>query len=509
MLQLSVEQRADWVANGVLYLPLGFLTATLFAGNTGNRTWLARLPRLVAAALFCFALALAVEFAQLFFPPRTVSLNDVIAEGIGSVLGIIAAAYGSEWFRKLLAALAGTPGQLAIRVLQAYAIGYLAFSLFPFDFLLSMTELAAKAESDSWGWFLSHGDTGRGPVILTAKLLAEVLAMMPIGLLLGYRNEGSGRPATRHALTDGMLLGLAIEAAQFLIFSGTSQGASLLTRAVGMYGGARLWRDRTLLRNLQIVAANKRFTLPLALLYLLALVAVNGWFGHGWHGMALAGSTLAETRFVPFYYHYYTTEQAALLSLVAVALMYAPVGVLAWLRWRSPAVAFWAAAILATGIESSKLFLTGLHPDPTNPLIAAVAAGLTVRLLQRLQKASTQAGAAPAPSTAKPAIQAVASEGSRQIPFTRNRLAVAATLALAAWIVIDFPFHPLLLALLLLLYAALLWFQPHWLWAVIPAALPLLDLAPWSGRFFLDEFDCRCSISRRGVGASSWMNSIF
>ncbi|MDD5390604.1 MAG: O-antigen ligase family protein [Gallionellaceae bacterium] len=45
------------------------------------------------------------------------------------------------------------------------------------------------------------------------------------------------------------------------------------------------------------------------------------------------------------------------------------------------------------------------------------------------------------------------------------------------------------LGLGLMLYMAALWVWPlAWL-VVVPAALPLLDFAPWSGRFFFDEFD--------------------
>ncbi|HNQ04968.1 MAG TPA: hypothetical protein PKH69_10180 [Thiobacillaceae bacterium] len=62
-------------------------------------------------------------------------------------------------------------------------------------------------------------------------------------------------------------------------------------------------------------------------------------------------------------------------------------------------------------------------------------------------------------------------------------------MALALLGALDFPRVPWLLGALLLAYAALLWFRPlAWL-VVVPAALPLLDLAPWTGRFFLDEFD--------------------
>lgn len=53
----------------------------------------------------------------------------------------------------------------------------------------------------------------------------------------------------------------------------------------------------------------------------------------------------------------------------------------------------------------------------------------------------------------------------------------------------DFPRWPVLLGLGLTLYVGLLWWRPlAWL-VVVPAALPLLDLAPWTGRFFFDEFD--------------------
>ncbi|SBT09891.1 conserved membrane hypothetical protein [Candidatus Accumulibacter aalborgensis] len=488
MLQVGAQGRADWVANGFLFLPVGFLTAVLFADH---KTRLARLSLLVAAALFCFALAVAVEFTQLFFPPRTVSQNDVIAESIGSVLGIIFAVYWSHWFREVLATVLGKLGHLLTRVLQAYAVVYIALSLLPFDFVLSLAELAAKAHSDTWGWFLAASSTSRGPVILVAKILAEILAVVPLGLMLARRNATRKLPATRHAVLYGILLGLAIEAVQFFMFSGISQGASLLTRAAGIYGGARLWRQQMLLRDLHLHARSRRLIFSLSLFYLLALVAVNGFFDHSWHGVELAGKTLAETRFLPFYYHYYTTEQAALLSLLSVVMMYAPVGVLAWLCWWPPAMAFWAAALTATSIESSKLFLTGLHPDPTNVLIGAMAAWSVIKLLQRLEEASTLTGELGPVSAARPVVQpagqASSSTSGRSPPQAWP--ALAATLMLTAWVVIDFPFRPLLIGLLLLCYAALLWFRPPLLWVAIPAAIPLLDLAPWSGRFYLDEFD--------------------
>ncbi len=65
----------------------------------------------------------------------------------------------------------------------------------------------------------------------------------------------------------------------------------------------------------------------------------------------------------------------------------------------------------------------------------------------------------------------------------------ASLLALAATTVAGFPRFAGPLAAALAVYALLLWWRPTtWLW-VVPMAWPLLDLAPWTGRYFLDEFD--------------------
>ncbi len=62
-------------------------------------------------------------------------------------------------------------------------------------------------------------------------------------------------------------------------------------------------------------------------------------------------------------------------------------------------------------------------------------------------------------------------------------------LALVCWFVVDFPLLRLPLAIGFVLYAGYIWRWP-WLWLIlVPALLPLFDLAPRSGRFFFDEFD--------------------
>ena len=67
-------------------------------------------------------------------------------------------------------------------------------------------------------------------------------------------------------------------------------------------------------------------------------------------------------------------------------------------------------------------------------------------------------------------------------------LAVLLLCALAA-AASQYPGNGALLALALAGYAALLWRRPAWWLLVIPALLPVLDLAPWTGWFYIEEFD--------------------
>jgi VanZ family protein len=517
LLDVGAQGRADWIANGVLYLPLAFLTAHALAGRRARPSALA----LVLALLSSLTLAVAVEFVQLHFPPRTVSLNDLLAEGIGSLLGVaLAAAWGGR-FRRMLGTLAGDPTQLALRIAQAYAVAYFAFSLFPYDFLVSGTELAMKAGSGAWGWLFApdawHGSLGT----TLAKLLGEALAVAPLGYLAWRLRAAAQRWSAVQALGLGALLGLAIETAQFFLVSGLSQGLSILTRALGFYLGVQLARQGSALHPSRMAARVRRHLLAIVGLYLLALAMVNGWFEQRWLGMEHALRTLSELRFLPFYYHYYTTEQAALLSLTAVGLMYAPIGLLTWATWSPPALALVLGLLAAGLVEASKLFLEGLRPDPTNVLLAALAAWATAHLARRLALAarmSSRPAATAMQATAEAAgavtrsAAALASPPSdrprpvRDTPSARTGMRlrwpswpgwalVMAGLALAAWGVATFPVQPLLLALLLGGYALLIWHHPQAMPVILPAALPLLDLAPWSGRFLFDEFDLMLLIS--------------
>jgi len=279
-LRLGVESRADWIANGVLYVPVGFLGALVLL----QRGW-SRLAAAIVAIVAALGLAVAVEYAQLFFPPRTVSLNDLLAEAIGSVAGAVAAAVVWPMRARWQPLQQAGAGWLHHHGLALYAGAYLAYSLFPYDFLISGAELSEKLASGNWGWWLADGD-GRW-LVTVARLGVEVLLAAPLGTWLAARRpSGSMRPSA--SFGAGLAIGLAIELTQLLLASGVTQGASVLARAVGVAVGAGLWVHRAAWSPARVRATVLRAAPWVLPVYLLVLLGVNGWFSCSWASCAVS-----------------------------------------------------------------------------------------------------------------------------------------------------------------------------------------------------------------------------
>ncbi len=233
-LDLGVGSRADWVANILLYIPLAYLGCGWVAGRVGNN--LLRALAIGFVVVMCLAVAVAVEFTQLFFPPRTVSLNDLLAETIGTALGVLIWVFARDRIHALWSAF-HTGGRASILAATTlYTLLYLLLSLFPYDFLVSATELQAKLSSESWGWIIAGGCTSVSRC--GVSLLIELLAIAPIGLLLALL---SPHLSLKRLFVAGIVLGLVLELLQLLLASGISQGLSVVLRGAGLGGRRQSW----------------------------------------------------------------------------------------------------------------------------------------------------------------------------------------------------------------------------------------------------------------------------
>lgn len=512
-LNLGPEKRADWVANAVLYLPLAFLACTLVAGP--RRSPHTRLVAVALATLLCGALAVAVEFTQIFFAPRTVSLNDLVAEGIGIALG---AGIWLLWRPQLTQLWRdfNTGGRRSLpAAIVAFLAAYLGLTLFPFDFVLSGAELSARLQAGNWGLLLAHRE---GPLLRTAvHLLGEIAAILPLGILLAMLVR---RISGRRALVTGMLLGLLLELLQLLLVSAVSQGASVFTRGIGLAAG--VWLGQRLLAHGPLPLARwiQRLSWPAWPVYLAALLGIAGWYHSETRSLAEGLDRLGQVRWMPFYFHYYTTETVAMASLLANFMMYAPLGVLAWARQlcssaprqhglHEPLV---MALALVSVIEFSKLWLTARHPDPTNLLIGAAGALLAYsgarwfqHLISQIKNPekhpgglhpghATEAGPShrqgPGAAPRQPRHGWLRPDTGLRIQAQGFKRSLAALLMLPMLALLwRFPVAQLPLAIALLMYFAALSYNPRIWLIVIPAVIPALDLTPLSGWFFWESSD--------------------
>lgn len=483
-LHLRVGSRADWVANLLLYIPLSFLASSWLAVSDNKTS--SRLAAALFAVPFCLFLAVGVEFIQLYFPPRTVSLNDLLAESLGTILGaslyLFSGRYVGRLWQRWLSGGHHAFGAFAF----AYLAAYLALSLFPFDFLVSQAELHDKWSSDTISLLVAKSGCEK-PALCLVHLIVEILLVAPLGGFIAHQQQAR-RGSVWLAALLGVVLGITLEVVQAFIATSLVQGVSVLTRAAGMALGFLMYQHFT---RTGAKPAPGWALLLVTGLWLLLLIWLNGWLTHSWLSWDQAMLRLEEVRFLPFYYHYYTTETQALTSLLSVAGMYAPLGALFWLwlptRPRAVGLASLGAVLLGGVMESGRLFLDVGHPDPSNLFIAGFAAAAAARLLEQGRRWSVRHLVKPNSEQVRSSPMHVAADVqnfSRPAQVIALLMIVGVALALVAY-----PLNTVILGTGMAVYAWILWRNPiRWLFWV-PALLPMLNLAPISGRIMFDELD--------------------
>ena len=348
-------------------------------------------------------------------------------------------------------------------------------------------------------------------VMLSLRDFATNLAIFVLLALLWSACQGrSLRPMPRPlriatVLAGSCLLSAGIEFAQLFFDERTSSIYDLAANTLGAALGAWLWHEAEP-RLVPVIAAvlgrhrshpvgtrrSRRIVIMLAPVYAVALGAANHWLSLPWLGMAEAARRAPEISFLPFYYYQEASTVVAVVGALGQMLLYAPLGAgLRTLsaaatgagRLRPQAVAAIGAGV-ACAMEGGRLFLPGQHPDLGNVVVAALgaAAGFVAwpaacgTVLEAA--APLRRGRAPVP----------AGVARTPAPLAVRGLSICLFLIVGATL-LRFPVAPGALAIAYLLYAGALMRWPRaWLW-VLPAALPVLDLAPLSGWFMFDEFD--------------------
>ena len=374
-LSLDVFHRADWIANALVVLPAGLLAAA--AVDWGHQSgW----PLLLVSPLITFALTLVIigiEMAQIWFPPRTISLNDIAAGFIGAALGPMLWAFVGPAVERGVHRFHSLP---RIRDRLAWlGIAWLAclviLSILPLDLILSRVEWQEKLAAGRVQWNPFSGDANARGVLVDFSLAA--LSFAPIGFFCAVAAEPR-RP--RWIL---WLLPVALQLIQLPFFS-----KSFSTPAIvgGWLGGWSVYWLGNHLDRLATFARRPFFWATLwCLAYAFALADLLWDNERVLRTSDEIGKRFAGTWSWPLVKYYAKSEYGAYTNIFEKMAMFAAIGACCAGWSRSVAsgrrqLVIWcsllAVIVLAFAIELVQIWLPPLVPDMSDTLVYLAGYGL-------------------------------------------------------------------------------------------------------------------------------------
>ncbi|HUY91159.1 MAG TPA: VanZ family protein [Pirellulales bacterium] len=406
-LHLSIGSRADWVANILLFVPIGF--CGLGACVCDRRGRLLKMGATLAVIGLCVALSVSVEFSQLWFPGRTVSQNDIVAETMGGTAGAALWLFVGErltaWLRSF--AVRKDSGRQFDWLLQAYLLGLVLYSLFPLDLTISPAELWHKYREGKFR-LLPFADV-QFTVEGCFALASDVLLFLPVGMLAPTAFRSPDRPVRSlfRSLIAGLAVAGGIELAQTFVYSRYVDVTELITAAIGIAAGAA-WRRRRLARpgDSPLSRTSRRW---LCAVHLLAFVAYAAFLAAFFvlPFDFIEDAARIEPRWqnffgVPLSSLYFSTEYNALTQVLRKGLLFAPLGYLAvritalgrlggWARMAALALCLGAAFALAFGIEYAQIWRDDTTANFTDVLLCTFGAAAALALTLRVENASQHA----------------------------------------------------------------------------------------------------------------------
>jgi VanZ family protein len=372
---LTFESRSDWAANVVLFVPLGFLAAGAVAVDRKRPVAiLALIPAMTAFSA-------AMEFAQVWFPTRTSSVNDVAAETVGGIGGVATwLLVGQEITARVRGVWAGFgPGERAARALIAYVLFLVIAHGMPFDLTLSPWQIRHKYLS---GLPIDAPPDGAfvrlqpHPSILAEKTLLHLVYFLPFGILLA-RLPGARwrRPrALGLVFAVGLLVAGGVEAVQLIVLSAPTYASDVPLGALVVVAG---WKLATRARP---------FTRTKWAFALFAWVA--GLVLVSWAPFQVStdqfGERLGRGAWLPFAEYDAGNYLGAFNRILDQALVYVPIGFLAT---RVRRVRIWPAPLAAAGlaavIEVGQALMTDHAPASSDVILGAVGTGFGAMLAHR------------------------------------------------------------------------------------------------------------------------------
>ena len=409
-LQLNVEARADWVANILLFVPISFLWVAV--ATVDSRSKLYRAFWVTVILSICLGLSVALEFSQIWFPPRTVSQNDILAESLGSIAGaFLWLAVGQTltgWTRQYFGA---THSKTQIDwLLQAYLLGLLIYSLMPLDLTIHPVELYRKYHDGkiilipSWeAEFSSLGLWNR---------VTDMLIFVPVGALATrvWLRQGQNVRSIWTSIAIGASIVTLVELGQLFVFSRFTETMDLLTGTLGVVLGVWLMQRREAGRVDAAGSAGDSARLrrslkwgAIAAGYAMFLCGLFWWPFQIESNHELIRSNLDGFFRVPFAALYTGSEYNALTEIVRKIILFAVLGMMlahlilihrlpTQIRRSFCGIAILSCSLLGTAIELIQSCLPPHVADITDVILYTCGACIGMFVMLRLSKPQPLSG---------------------------------------------------------------------------------------------------------------------
>ena len=375
--------RSNYLANLLLFVPIGFgLAGAIFLDRRLTPRVLARAATILPASL---AVSVSAEFLQVYTRERIVSRDDVVAQTLGCIIGVVCWAIAGDrltaWFRT---ASDRSRGDRLARALSAYVVAWVFVNLAPFDLtvdlgtlnqryrrgLISLVPLAGlEGHAWSWAW----------------DAFAAFLSAMPLGLLglIGWTGL-TARRHTRAAIVFGGAFVVLTEAAQVFVRSHAADVddliIGLLGVVVGVLVGRQLLPER---RAVATIPPRSVSTSAVAALIIWCLVLCTyHWLPFDFSfDKELVKDKLQRMSLLPFVGYRSGSELNVFNNVLAKIALAMPLGLIASFAIRKSVAsrgvlltAWLFFAVLVFGaIETGQVLLPTRTPDPSDILVSVAA----------------------------------------------------------------------------------------------------------------------------------------
>ena len=380
--------RSNYLANLLLFVPIGFgLAGAVFLDRRPTPRVLWGAAAILPASL---AVSLTAEFLQIYTRERIVSRDDVAAQTLGCVAGVVCWAIAGNrlttWFRT---ASDRSRGDRLARALSAYAVAWVFVNLAPFDLTVDLGTLNQRYRRGLISLVPFGGLEGHASAWMWGAF-AAFLSALPLGLLglIGWTGL-TARRHTRAAVVFGAAFVVLTEAAQVFVRSHAADVDDLIMGMLGVIVGVLMGRQ--LLPERRAVP-----TIPPRTVSTAALAALLVWClvlcAYHWLPLdftfdkELVKYKLQQMSLLPFVGYRSGSELNVFNNVLAKIALAMPLGLIASFVIRRAAatrgvlLAAWLAfaGLVFTAIEIGQVLLPTRTPDPSDVLVsvAAFAGGL-------------------------------------------------------------------------------------------------------------------------------------